>query len=158
MPFYGNLESLIEYAPPVSANALLANREEPKEPDALEGLLTSKVRCLADILDDINSDIAGRLRLSRNVIYRIYQHYLYLKSKLMELYLWPLSGNRAIEQRRAGLEKQLDLLKQEKRAEQVQRWQDVSRLKSEFRKWLKEYRDLAGRVNLIVGGNRRPHF
>lgn len=100
--------------------------------------------------------MASRLALSENVIYRIYQHYCYLKSKLFDLYLFPVNGNRAVEQRRSGLEKQLDFLKQEKRQEQVQCWQDVAVLRVESRQWAKQHGDLLLRVRLVSGVPERP--
>lgn len=150
MAFYGTLESLIEYAPPGSLSELALQESQNKEPDALENLLTEKVRCLADILADISRDITGRAKLSENVICRIYQHYFYVKYHLLILEQWPIAGNRAIEQRRSGLEKQLDALLQEKRAEQVKCWQDIGKLKEEARRWFKQYADLAERVRLVL--------
>jgi hypothetical protein len=155
MAFYGTLESLIEYAHPSFGEFPLQKiQERNKEPDALENLLTEKVRCLSDILADVSKDIASRAKLSENIIYCIYQHYLYVKYHLLILERWPLDGIRAIEQRRSTLEKQLDALLQEKRAEQVKCWQDVARLKEEGRKWCKQYRDLRERVRLIVTEQR----
>lgn len=68
----------------------------------------------------------------------------------MELYSWPLGANRGIEIRRIRLEKQLDTLLQEKRAEQVKCWNDIALLNKELRNWFKEYCDLAQRVRLIL--------
>jgi len=151
MPFYGPLEAVIEYAPPVVAEA--PNPQDgPDGKDSLEELLTNKVRCLADILADISRDITGRAKLSENVIHLIYQHYLYVKYHLLILEQWPIAGNRAIEQRRSGLEKQLDALLQEKRAEQVKCWQDVARLREEARRWFKQHSDLRERLAMVLGG------
>ena len=152
MAFYGTIENLLEYAPKeaLDQSALWQSNSKDEEPDALEGLLTDKVRCLTDILHDIGRDIASRAKLRENVIYRIYQHYCYLKGKLFDLYTWRIDGIRAVEQRRSALEKQLDTLKQEKRQEQVQCWQDIANLKVEFRKWFKQYGDLALRVRVML--------
>ena len=86
------------------------------------------------------------------MIYRIYQHYCYLKCKLFELYTWELGRSRNVEKRRSSLEQQLDALKQEKRQEQVHCWQDIARLRTELRTWFKQYRDLMQRVRMISSG------
>lgn len=152
MHFYGTLDLLLKYTPPPSEHFSVQQSEEKKDNDlSLEGLLGAKVQCLSDILADIQHGIQGRKDLFENVIYRIYQHYCYLKGKLFEMYQWPINHSRAIETRRSGVEKQLDTLKQEKRKEQVQCWQDIAGLKKEFRVWLKQYSDLAQRVRLITG-------
>ena len=149
MPFYVTLDALIEYAPTPSEYSELQQHDD--ESDTLEDLLGGKVKRLADILGQIQHEVRQRGLLCEDVIQRIYLHYSYLKSKLMELYVWPLSGNRAIEQRRNGLEKQLDALKQEKRQEQVKCWQDIAVLKVESRTWQKQYHDLVQRVRLVLG-------
>jgi hypothetical protein len=92
-----------------------------------------------------------RSELSFHVIYRIYQHYCYLKTKLFELYPLELGKSRAVEGRRSQLETQLDMLKQEKRKEQIQCWQDKEALKKEWRQWFKQYCDLVQRAKIILG-------
>lgn len=154
MPFYGPLEAVIEYAPPVVAEAPSTD-ELTDEPDALEELLTSKVRCLADILADIKADVRQRAELSESVIRQIYQHYLYVKYYVLKLEQWPIGGSRAIEQRRSGLEKQLDTLKQEKRQEQVKCSEDIAKLREEGRRWFKEYMNLGLRVRLVTKNGSR---
>lgn len=155
MPFYGTLESLLEYSPASDYFALQSAEARDEKGLSLEDLLQDKVRSLSHILKEIQGDIKSRATLFENIVYRIYQHYCYLKAKLFELYIFPINGNRAIEGRRGSLEKQLDSLKQEKRKEQVQCWQDIVALKKEFRTWLKQYKDLASRVRLVLSGARR---
>jgi len=92
--------------------------------------------------------------LSQYVLYRIGQHYCYLKSKLFELYRFPMGGSRAIEQRRSGLEKQLDALNQEMRGEMVTCWQDVAKLRAELRQWWKQYEEARQRTAIVLGGRR----
>jgi len=169
MKFYGTLESLLKYSPPSSLKNppvpkstetnLEKTTKEKKEtteentpPDSLENILNEKVQCLSSILAQINHDITSRGGLSQNVIYRIYQHYLYLKTKLYELSQWEFGSSRNVEQRRSNLEKQLDTLKQEKRQEQVQCWQDIVSLKKELRNWFKQYCDLMQRVKIVMPG------
>ena len=120
---------------------ILASREPI--PDRL---LEDKVNSLADILNQIQLDILKRQELSQSVINQVYDNYCSLRSKLFQLEFWELGVNRGIDIRRGFFEKQLDSLKQEVRKEQVQCWSDVSKLKKEFRTWLKQYSDLVQRV------------
>ena len=150
MPFYGTLESLLEYSPSLGYFALQDSDASDEKEASLEDLLQEKVHSLSDILAQIQKDIQSRSALFENIVYRIYQHYCYLKGKLFELYIFPINGNRAIEGRRSNLEKQLDALLQEKRKEQVQCWQDIAALKKEFRVWFKQHRDLTQRVKLVL--------
>lgn len=159
MPFYGSLDSLLEYAPSRSPDYFAIPPEpESDEAGSLEDLLADKVRALWNILGQIEREIQGRKDLSGDIIYRISQHYCYLKTKLYELDIWPLGASRSIENRRSGLEKQLDTLNQEQRREQVQRWQDIALLKKEFREWFKQYCDLVQRVKIVLGGKVSSSF
>ncbi len=119
-------------------------------------MLGRKMDGLACILADIERDIEARNALSRDVIDRIYRHYLYVKEYLLRLYDWPVNGVRAIEMRRSALEKQLDALKQEKRKEQVECWKDTAKLKEEFRRWFKDYNDHAMRAEIMLDCPRKP--
>ncbi len=123
--------------------------EVQEDGGGIAGLVGARVESLATIVSDIQSELAKRSSLSRAVLDCIEEHYLYVKAKLLELERWPLSSDRAIEQRRSKLEGTLDQLAQELRRERVQCWQDKSRLKSELWRWFKEYSDLAGRMRLI---------
>jgi len=155
MPFYGTIEALLEYVP--HALDYLAVRQTARQENdmgGLEGLLSEKIRSLRTILDQITLEIVERDNLSKNVINHIYQHYSYFKTRLLELYVWPLSSNRAIEFRRTTLEKQLDALKQEKRSEQVQSSQDIALLNSEFRKWFKQFSDITQRSKLVLDAEK----
>lgn len=160
MPLYGTIDSLVEYTP-LSASSYFQVQapDEDSKLDGLENLLADKVKCLGDILADIERDMARRADLSQYVVYLISQHYCYLKTKLFELYTWQLGSNRSIEVRRIRLEQQLDTLNNERRQELVTAWQDVAALKKEFRTWFKQYCDLAQRVRLVAAnwlGAGRP--
>lgn len=155
MKIYGSLESLLEYSPKNSLNNFQIQKKPlgQKSPDSLENFLQEKVTCLTDILFQIQSEVKNRKNLSQKIIDRIYYHYCYLKSNLLQLYDWGLGSNRAIEIRRIRLEKQLDTLLLEKRTEQVKCWNDIALLNKDFRNWFKQYCDLAQRVNLILSDN-----
>lgn len=152
MPSYGSLDSLLLYRPARTLHHPTGSSTNGEQDSALEGLLEEKVRCLSDILQDIERDIKSRATLTSYVLYLISQHYCYLKSKLFELYTWQIGSNRSIENRRGRLEQQLDTLNQEKRQELVSTWQDIAALKKEFRTWFKQYTDLAQRVRLLLPG------
>ena len=62
---------------------------------------------------------------------------------------WEFGRNRAVEQSRSALERQLDALLQEKRNEQIQCWRDISVLTREHRQWFKQYCDEAQRTKMI---------
>ena len=143
---YGGIEQLLAYA----VDEEVATQSTSREGSGIESFLTDKVEGLATILRDIRCEIARRARVSHEVIARIYQQYLYLKTKLFELYRWPLSASRSIEQRRLGLEGMLDLLLREQRNEQVKCTEEIARLKGELWRWLKEYMELTVRVKFIT--------
>lgn len=130
---------------------------EQRGSQGIEAFLSEKVRGLGEIVRDVRGEISRRAHVSHDVVGRIYQQYLYLKTKLLELYIWPLGANRSVEQRRLGLEGMLDLLLRERRNEQVKCTEEVARLKIELWRWLKEYLELAQRVRLVVDGGRRYH-
>jgi hypothetical protein len=121
----------------------------------LEEFLAEKVRALSDIVADVRGEIARRARLSNDLVGRIYQQYLYLKTKLIELYSWSVPANRAVEQRRLRLEGILDVLKREGRNEEVKCTEEIARLKGELWRWLKEYLDVAVRTRLVMGDGKR---
>jgi hypothetical protein len=153
MKLYGSLESLLEYD--LEPDLAPASRHAPeRSSDALGDIMKGKVAGLAEIVGDISRDIDGRGVLSRYILGAIYGHYIYLSSKLAELTIFAMGSNRIVEQRRSGLERQIDTLKQEARAERLKRWQDVAALKTELRTWLKQYRDLLLRAHLVLGSSR----
>jgi len=121
-----------------------------REHDSLEGLIGDKVRCLGDMLTQIQQDMQRRTVLSEQVITRIYQHYCYVYTKVLELSTWQMGSNKTIESRRLRLEQQLDALKQETRQEQVQCWQDIALLRKEWRQWFKQYSDVMQRARIIL--------
>jgi len=165
MKHYITLDSLLKYSPssliesfPVPDTPVPQVIERKQPAGSLENILKEKVQCVSTILNQISHDIKGRKHLSQRIIYRIYQHYFYLKEKLFELYHWELGKSRSVESRRSQLERQLDSLKQEKRQEQVKCWGDVEVLKKEFRNWFKQYSDLMQRVRIVMpnkAGNLR---
>jgi len=152
MKFYGTLDSLLSYRPESASSyfEIQNNREGKERTGSIDSFLEKKIGGLTDILKQIERDIKSRNLLFQNLIHKIYRHYCYIKTKLFEMYIWPIGGNRAIETRRSSIEKQLDALKQEKRSEQVQCWQDIAQLEKEFRIWFKQYCDLVQRVKLVL--------
>ena len=147
MELYVSLDSILEYSPQTAGYPELEKTDQKES--ALEELLQQKVQTLVDILEQISGEIGERAGLYSQVIWQISGHYCRLKSKLLELDSWYPGANRSIESRRSSLEKELNTLLHEKRQEQIQSWQDISRLKTEFRTWFKQYRDLVERVKLI---------
>ena len=124
---------------------------DDSKPETLETLLEEKLHCLSNILKGIEQEILKRNDLSQHSIYLIYEHCCFLNSKLLQLDFWELGSNTSVDARRVSLEKQVDKLKQEVRQEQIQRWQDNSKLNKEFRNWFRQYCDLQQRFKLITG-------
>ncbi len=162
MSLYGSLDMLLAYSPSTTKNKVSEiekSGDGDSEQDSLETLLSDKLNSFRTILYDITSDIEKRKLLSKDIIYRIYQHYIYLKTHLMELYHVEIGSSFTFDFRRSSLEKQLDTLKHEKRKEQVTCSQDVAKLKKEFREWFKKYSDLLQRVKIIIpdgiSGNKK---
>ena len=148
MTFYGQLDALLAYAIPQRCETSAGATASP--PTSLEALLQAKVRSLADILTSIEHDIRGRQQLSHFVLAHIDTYSCYLASDLLALYKWPVGRYRTIEQRRLGIERLLQQLLQEKRAEVTNCWQDIARLRAELRTWLKQYSDIKQRAQLLL--------
>jgi len=144
-------ESLARYRARLDEPGPAVEIASERNGDTIGSFLLGKLGCLDDLIADIDADVVTRDVLFANVTCRIYQHYCYLKSKLYEMHDFPVSSNRALEMRRTGLEKQLDGLLQEHRAEQIERFKDVAKLKTERRDWKKQRADLAQRVRLVLG-------
>lgn len=122
---------------------------------SVQDVLGTRLQTLKHIVDDVQSELAKRRALSVAVLYLIQQHYLYVKAKLLELARWPLSSDRAIEQRRSKLEDTLDQLSHEFRREYLECWQDTTRLKRELWDWYKQHADLVARVQLLLPDEAR---
>jgi len=150
MATYGTLEHNVRYLAVPSEDTRPDDVEQGAGGTDIEDFLQKKVESLGSLLRDVEREILGRREVSSIVRARIYEHYLLIKAKLIQLYSWPLSSDRAIEGRRQGLEEALDTLLREHRNEQVKCAQDVSQLKVELWRWLKEYLELSGRVRLLT--------
>lgn len=148
MSFYGTIDALFAYAMPPSTEQRAVPSAGSRQ--SLEDLVHEKVGCLATILSDIQRDIKTRTQLSSLVLSHIDTYYCYLKSQLLDLYRWPLATSRVIDHRRFGIEKLLEALHREKRRELTECWQDIAKLRSEFRTWFKQYSDLVQRARLLV--------
>jgi hypothetical protein len=116
----------------------------------LEVILKDRVNCLADILQEVQSSIKERTRLSKAILKTIDSEYLETKNKILSLEAWPLGSSPVIDERRATLETALSTLSRERRNEQVTSWQDSARLAQEARDRLKEYRDLLQRTQILL--------
>ncbi len=130
--------------PPLDYVERQSDRRQERATD-LEQLIQDKLRTLVEIILDIEIEVRKRGELSLELIRGIERHYSYVKSKIFALECDPAS-----ESRRLTLEKQLDALHTEIRREQLQEWQDAQPLKRELRQWVKQYRDLKERTQLIV--------
>ena len=151
MSFYGDLASIVNYMPVSSGYVAAPQKRTMKgKSDPLSGLLGQKVQCLSNILSDIQKDIGHRTTLTSRILNEIESHYLYVTTKFLEMYDWPITANRALEQRRITLEAQLDTLNLERRQEMVKSFQDTAKLKKEFRMWWKQYSDLMQRTHLVT--------
>lgn len=118
---------------------------------SLETVLGGKLKVFSTLIADIDVEAEQRRRLSRSVFAEIQQQYSYLKTKLYETDHWPVNASRQIEQRRSSLEKQLDELNKENRAEDIECWKDIAKLNTERRMWLKQYGELLNRLRLFSG-------
>lgn len=154
---YGSVDNAIKYLI-VRGQVQPTTKQAPSTHaggHSIDEILSDKVGCLGKILADIQGEIDKRQVLSSAVIERIYAHYFYVKKYLFQIDHWPITGNRAIEQRRSKLEEKLDTLLAEKRREQVLCFQDIANLKRDFWKWFKEYCDVAQRARMVLDGNAR---
>ena len=153
---YGSVDEAVRYL--IESNSIgPPSKQLPTKgggDGSIDKILADRVDSLATILIDIQGTIDKRQVLSGAVIDRIYAHYFYVKKYLCEIARWPLSANRAIEQRRSKLENMLDTLLAEKRREQILCFQDIANLKRDFWRWFKEYCDLVQRLNLMTTRSR----
>ena len=141
---------MVQYTPPPKKS----QKDDEEEEDSLEDLLSERLRSLADTVAHIEHEAKQRVTLSELVIASIYEHYMYVRNKLIRLISAPTNINDDAVQKSA-LEKQLDGLKQEVRTEKVTCWQDTARLNRDFRTWLKQYTDMAQKVGLLIGGQKK---
>ncbi len=131
--------------------ALPAEHGKPQEQKhGLEHLLSDRQLTLAEILRLIEAEMVLRKRLSRKARGEAEQQYRYVKAKLFVLDAYPLGSNRAWEMRRSALEKELDGLNKEQRAERAACFADIAKLSAEWRSWFKQYRDALLRTRLIA--------
>lgn len=151
-PSYLPLDVLVGYLQP--SLELVPRIEPAAEPrDAIEGVVLGKLATLSDILRNITAEIGQRHRLADRLTWRITVQYLYLKSYLLNLGLEYAEGSRPWQRRRMSLEQRLDALLQEQRREQVECWRDVAKLRAEYRKWMKQYRDVQHRARFVLDGD-----
>jgi hypothetical protein len=137
--------------PPENENTLpLRGRKRPTENDSLEDLLINRVGVMEQILTDIQRSIQSRRAVSREFLQALEDHYAYVKSKLFDLHAWPFPSTPAIDERRGALEKELDILTQEKRREWITCWQETVDLQKELRSWFREAADLRERARLLI--------
>ena len=113
-------------------------------------IITSK-----SLLVDIFSEMNNRKELSNILIGEINNDIFDLKAKLFELDSWFIGRNRMIDTRRNKLEQSINELEKEKRDKETEKWQDIARLKKEFRDRFKEYKDILRRFSIISNGASR---
>lgn len=147
---YGTLETLVSYEIPAFPAKARKRGGEGHAGNGLETLVGEKVRSVADILADLRHDMGARQLLSLAMLSAIQEHYLLVKNKFLQLDHWPQGGSRLMETRRSALEAQLDVLLREERQERVKCWEDIAKLKKEFRQWHKQYADLVQRSRIIL--------
>ena len=139
--------------------AISSDAREPREQErGLEHLLSDRQLTLVEILRLIEAEMALRKRLSRKARGEAQQQYRYVKAKLFVLDAYPLGSNRAWEMRRSALEKELDGLNKEQRAERATCFADIAKLSAEWRSWFKQYRDALLRTRLIAPGERGSRY
>ncbi|MFZ0429322.1 MAG: hypothetical protein WAO20_14475 [Acidobacteriota bacterium] len=123
--------------------------------EGLEGFLESRVRAVARILDDIETDASNRQHLSDEVLAAIEDEAGALRSAVRTLEA-ALLHDAGFHPLRQGLERRLEQLGAEARRERVTRWQDLAALKRELRQWLREYEKALERTRLL--GPQSTHY
>ena len=153
----------------------LDTRNEPKEPDTpswsavapeakerdfVDDLLASKVEGMRQNIDRIQYQIERREKLREQNLYGIDLDMCKLKTELFECELWPKGANKTIEQRRSQLERQLDDMERDKRAEDVMGWRDRQMLLREMREAGLEYESATRRKGLLEqdASTGSPHY
>lgn len=145
-------EDALRYLVAISSD----KQERPGRGPGLEDLLSQRHGTLAEILRLIEAEMELRKQLSRQAVGDAVRQYRYVKAKLFMLDAYPLGTNRAWEMRRSALEKELDGLNKEQRAERAACFSDIATLSAEWRSWFKQYRDALVRMRLITSERRMP--
>lgn len=152
---YGSIDTLLNYRSAGDRSLVFETRPAVGEatPDTtIDNFVGGKLKILSTLIADIDAEIDQRQRLVREIIDDNRTHYFYLKTKLFALDHWPIGGIRPIEQRRSALEKQLDDLNKQAREARMVGFQDIAKLTTERRTWLKQYGDLLNRMRLLAAG------
>jgi hypothetical protein len=118
---------------------------------AFTGSLSSKLKILAEAIEEIDQLIGLRKSLSRLIQERIDKEISNSEYLLSQVKPWQLGVSNSIEMRRLGLEREIIALRKEKRSEDVRSWEHVSTLKKLRRQFVIEYQNLLNTKETLEG-------
>ncbi len=135
---------------------LASDKKQISSQNSLEELLGDRLRSMGDILRDLEHDIRSRQAISEILIKGLENQYLEIRSRMLELEVWPRGSVPWVENQRNSLDRQLDGLSHELRQESLNCWRDMAILKRELRTWFKEYIGLFQRTSLVAPNRSLP--
>jgi hypothetical protein len=129
----------------------LSETPQPKPPERAEPIASyfnDKLLTLSQDISQINDEIVSRKRLldrsQDDIDYQITK-----TASSLEKLVFRIGYNRAIDQKRNFLERELANLRRERRATRLRFWEDVVQLRRELRETAAQYRDALRKMNLI---------
>jgi hypothetical protein len=120
----------------------------PERAEPITSYFTDKLLTLRQGISQINDEIVSRKRLldrsQDDIDYQITK-----TASSLEQLVFRIGYNRAIDQKRNFLERELANLRRERRATRLRFWEDVVQLRRELRETTAQYRDALRKMTLI---------
>jgi len=126
----------------------IARTKSPERAEPIASYFSDKLLTLHQDISQINDEIVSRKRLldrsQDDIDYQITK-----TASSLEQLVFRIGYNRAIDQKRNFLERELANLRRERRATRLRFWEDVVQLRRELRETTAAYRDAVRKMNLI---------
>lgn len=131
----------------------LPKKDHQRSGDPAEAILGEKADLGKMTVGTITYQIVQRERIKDDNLKRILYQEVAVDSQIFRLQgVWPDDPTWENSRLKSGLEMELLRLEQQKRAEEVECWRDISRLKDKLLDRLIEYRDAARRFEMVGSG------
>ena len=130
-------------------DAITAACFESPSTDPVEAIFGAKRRFISRSVEDVLGLIYEREQIKYDLFSRIDQESCTTNERLLELETWRAGTNSNADKVRNAVERQLAALEQEKRAEEVACWRDITRLHTDLREMMGEWSQESQRENLL---------
>ena len=128
-------------------------RQNAGDSDLVDDLLANKVEAMRQNIEHIQYQLDKRGQLRTQNLNGIDLNMMQCQTELFQCDLWPPVSNNLIEKRRSQLERELQGLEQEKRAEETMSWRDHQMLLRELREATTDYEGAIRRKGLLADPN-----